>query len=106
MAGMFEFGFGETFVVVNCTVTDELYLRNAGDGFEVGVKDRLLRTASLVVSVSIALTLRIKCLLVGCMDDQLLFQYITIKSNLCKSILLSWRENYISEEKSIILSIS
>ena len=33
-------------------------------------------------------------------------KYITIKSNLCKSILLSWRENYISEEKSIILSIS
>ena len=29
-----------------------------------------------------------------------------IKSNLCKSILLSWRENYISEEKSIMLSIS
>ena len=74
MAGMFEFGFSETFVVVNCTVTDELYLRNAGDSFEVGVKDRLLRTASLVVSVSIAFTLRIKCLLVGCMDDQLLFQ--------------------------------
>ena len=33
-------------------------------------------------------------------------KYITIKSNLCKSILLSWREIYISEEKSIILSIS
>ena len=60
MARMFEFGFGETLVVVNCTVTDELYLRNAGDSFKVGVKNRLLRTAGLVVSVSIALTLRIK----------------------------------------------
>ena len=29
-----------------------------------------------------------------------------VKSNLCKSILLSWGENYISEEKSIMLSIS
>ena len=65
MAGMFEFGLGETFVIVNCTVTDELYLRNAGDSFEVGVKDRFLRAASLVVSVSIALRLRIKCLLVA-----------------------------------------
>jgi hypothetical protein len=64
MAGVFEFGFGETFVVVNCTVTDKLYLRNAGDSFEVGMKDRLLRTANIVVSVSIALRLRIKCLLV------------------------------------------
>ena len=65
MTGMFEFGFGETFVVVDCTVTDELYLRNAGDSLKVGMKDRLLRIASLVVSVSIALRLRIKCLLVG-----------------------------------------
>ena len=65
MARMFEFGFGETFVVVDCTVTDELYLRNAGDSLKVGMKDRLLRIASLVVSVSIALRLRIKCLLVG-----------------------------------------
>ena len=77
---MFEFGFGETFVVVNCTVTDELYLRNARDSFEVGVKDRLLRTASLVVSVSIALTLRIKCLLVCCMDDELLYQIYNYKT--------------------------
>jgi len=70
MAGMFcKFDFGETFkfVVVNCTVADELYLRNAGDGFEVGTKDRVLRKANLnlVASVSIALRLRIKCLLVG-----------------------------------------
>jgi hypothetical protein len=64
MAGMFEFGFGETFVIVNCTVTNELYLWNAGDSFEIGMKNGLLRTASLVVSVSIALRLRIKCLLV------------------------------------------
>ena len=70
MAGMFEFGFGETFVVVNCTITDELYLRNAGDSFEVWVKDRLLRTASLVVPVSIALTLGIKCLLVAWISYQ------------------------------------
>ena len=62
MVGMFEFGFDEAFVVVNCAVADELYLRNAGDGFEVGMKDRLLRAASLVVSVSVAFTLRIKCL--------------------------------------------
>ena len=62
MARMFELGFGETFVVVNYTVPNELYLRNAGDSFEVRVKDRLLGAASLVVSVTIALGLRIKCL--------------------------------------------
>ena len=62
MAGMFKFGFGETFVVVNCTVTNELYLRNAGNSFEIRVKDRLLRTASLVVSMAIVLGLRIKSL--------------------------------------------
>ena len=69
MTGMFEFGFGKTFVVIDCTVTDELYLRNGGDSLKIGMKDRLLRIASLVVSVSIALRLRIKCLLVG--KDQL-----------------------------------
>ena len=63
MAVMFKFGFGETFVIVDCTVTDELYLRNAGESSDVGVKDRILRKASLVVSVSIFLGLRIKCLL-------------------------------------------
>ena len=65
MVRMFELGFSETFMVVNCTVPDELYLRNAGDCFEIGVKDRLRRIGSLVVSVTIALGLRIKCLLVN-----------------------------------------
>ena len=64
MARMFKFGFGETFVIINCTVTDELYLGNARDSFEIGVKDRLLVTASLVISVTIVLRLRIKCLVV------------------------------------------
>ena len=64
MAGMIKFGFGETFVIVNCTVADKLYLRNTGDSFEVGAKNRILRKASLLV-VSIALGLRIKCLLVA-----------------------------------------
>lgn len=50
-------------MIVNCTVADELYLRNAGNSFEIGMKDRLLRTASLVVSMAITLGLRIKCLL-------------------------------------------
>ena len=63
MAVMFKFGFGETFVIVDCTVTDELYLRNAGDSFEVGMKDRILRRASLIVSVTIVLRLRIESLL-------------------------------------------
>ena len=63
MTGMFEFGFGETFVVVNYTIADELHLRNTGDGFKIRVKDWLLRTASLVVSVTITLGLRIKCLM-------------------------------------------
>ena len=88
MAWMFEFGFGETFVVINCTVTDELYLRNAGDSFEVGVKDRLLRIASLVVSVPITLRLRIECLLVAWISYQ--YKEERLSSNLCKSILLIW----------------
>ena len=60
MAGMFKFGFGDAFMVVNCAVTDELYLRNAGDSFEIG-EDRITGKASL--SVSIVLRLRIKCLM-------------------------------------------
>ena len=36
MAEMIKFGFDETFMVADCTVANELYLRNAGDIFEVG----------------------------------------------------------------------
>lgn len=64
MAGMFKSSFGEAFVVVNYTIADKLYLRNAGDSFKIGVKDGLSRAASLVVSVTIDLRLRIERLII------------------------------------------
>ena len=50
---MFQFRFCEPLVVVDGAVADELHLRDAGDGLQVGVKNGFLRFASLVVSVTV-----------------------------------------------------
>ena len=34
---MFELGFGEAFVIINCAVSDKLDLRLARNSFEIGV---------------------------------------------------------------------
>jgi len=65
MAGMLEACFGEPFVVVHHSITYELDLGYRRDGLEVGVEDGLLGFASLVVSMAVALRLRIECLEIG-----------------------------------------
>lgn len=60
MGGMFQFGGGEAFVVVDCAVADELDLGDARDGFEVGVEDGFLGASGLVVTVAIVLRGRVK----------------------------------------------
>ena len=50
----------ETLVIINGAVSDELDLRDARDGLEIGMENRLLGVARLVVSVAIALGLRVK----------------------------------------------
>ena len=65
MVGMLEACFGESFVVVHHAIADELDLGYGRDGLEVGVEDRLLGFASLVVSMAVALRLRIERLPIG-----------------------------------------
>lgn len=39
VVGVFEFGFGKAFVVVDSSITDELDLRLTRDSFKVWVED-------------------------------------------------------------------
>lgn len=49
-------------MVVYCTITNELYLRDTGDCLEVGMQDGFVRVVDLVVTMSVALTVGIKSL--------------------------------------------
>ena len=60
--GVLELGFGEAVVVVDNTVADKLDLGDAGDSLEIGVEDRLLGLAGLVVTVAVVLRRRVKVL--------------------------------------------
>ena len=62
VAWVFEFGFGESFVVVYSPVADELDLGDSRDRFEIGVEDGFLGAPGLVVPVAVAFGLRIECL--------------------------------------------
>ena len=60
--GVLQLGFGETLVVVNSTVSDELNLRNPGDRLKVRVKDRLGVLLGFVIAMAIDIALRVKSL--------------------------------------------
>jgi hypothetical protein len=55
MRGMLQHRFGQSFMIVNCAVPDELNLRDARNGLEVGVENGLLRLACLVIAVPVVL---------------------------------------------------
>ena len=65
VAGMLEACFSEPFVFIHHAIADELDLGYGRDGLEVRVENRFLGFASLVVSMAVALRLRIKCLQIG-----------------------------------------
>ena len=52
---MFEFGFGEAFVVKDGAVADQLDLWDAGNGLEVGVEDGFGCVLCFVVAVPVGL---------------------------------------------------
>ena len=54
VAGMLELRRGETLVVVDQSVANDLDLRHPRDGLEVGVQDRFLVRLGLLVPVSVA----------------------------------------------------
>jgi hypothetical protein len=60
--GVLQLGFGETFVVVNSTVSDKLNLGNPGDRLKVRMKDRLGVLLGFVVAVAVDIALRVKSL--------------------------------------------
>jgi hypothetical protein len=55
--------FGKAFMIVHHTISNELDLRNTRDCLEIGMEDRLLRVACLVVSMTIDLRIRVEGLL-------------------------------------------
>ena len=57
---MFELGFSKTFVVVNCSIADQLDLGHSGNGLEVGVENGGAGAFGFVVAVAVCLGLWIK----------------------------------------------
>jgi hypothetical protein len=57
-----ELGLGESLMVVDGAIANELNLRYTRNGLEIRMKDRLLSAASLVVTVTVAFRLGIECL--------------------------------------------
>ena len=62
VARMLQTSFSQTLVIVHDTIADKLYLGYRRDRLKIGMKNGFLGLASLIVSVAIAFTLRIKCL--------------------------------------------
>jgi hypothetical protein len=60
VGGVLELRLGEPFVVVDRAVPDELHLRHAGDGLQIGMQDGLSRALCFVVAVAIILGCRIE----------------------------------------------
>jgi hypothetical protein len=52
---MLQFGFGEAFVVVDCAVANQLYLRNPGDSLEIRMENGFLGALCLVITMAVAL---------------------------------------------------
>lgn len=96
-----ERGGRETLVIVDHAVSDELDLGNTGNGLEIGVENRFLGRLGLVVSVSISLRFRVKCLgiwrSVTGLETQCRCRYLG------QGILLLWGERRIPEKESTVL---
>jgi hypothetical protein len=60
VARMFQSGFSETFVVVDDTIADKLHLGYRRDSLEIGMKNRSLGLASLIIPVAITFRFGIK----------------------------------------------
>ena len=100
VVGMFQACFSKAFVVVYRTIADKLDLRHRRDCLKIRMENGFLGLASLVVSVAIALRLRIKslrCIRVPCIQE------IWDSTNLRECILLGRRQFDISEQKRTML---
>ena len=60
MRGMLQLRLSEALVVVDSTVADELDLGLARNSLQIGMKDGLLRLSGLVITVTIAIRLRVE----------------------------------------------
>lgn len=98
--GVLEFSLGETLVVVDCPVADELHLRYTWNSLEIRMKDRLLRLARLIIPVAVALRVGIEGLgkLVRRIQSN-----CSNNSYLGQSILLLWSDNNAREEQGVVL---
>lgn len=100
---MFELGFSKTFVVVDCPISYQLNLRNARDGFEIGMEDGLFVGFGSVVAVAVVLRMGIKGLFVIEIVDVLSNQKVNLVTYLCQCILLFRSKLYIPEKQSFVL---
>lgn len=98
---MLELSFGQSLVIVDGAIANELNLRNTGNSLEIRMKDRLLSVASLVVSVSIVLGLRIEGLIVALISRSRAVNGVYIY--LGQSILLLWGDHDVTKEESVVL---
>lgn len=99
MRGVLQSGNIKVSVIVDCTIADQLHLRDAGNGLEIRVKNRLISGLSLVVAVAIRLGFRIKCL--GIRDRSINGQYTMwriVEGYLGQPILLFGSQSNAPEE--------
>lgn len=57
-----KFRFRKAFVIINSSVTNQLNLGNARDGFKIRMKDGLRSLSGLIITVAVVLRGRVKCL--------------------------------------------
>ena len=60
MRGMLQLRLSKALVVIDSTVADELDLGLARNSLQIGMKDGLLRLSGLVITVTIAIRLRVE----------------------------------------------
>lgn len=103
MMRVLELRFGQTFVIVDCAVPDELYLWHPRDGLEVWMKNRLLRLAGLVVAMAIRFGGGVERLVAAGQESRLGAAWVS-NAYLGEFILLFWGDYDISEQESTMLA--
>lgn len=88
-------------MIVYDTIADKLYLWYGRDRLEIGMKNRLLGLASLVVSMAVVLTLGIEGLSSRYRKNRL----TKIATRLGQGILLSRRNFHIAKKQCTMLEL-
>ena len=100
-----QFRFSETLIVVHGTVSNQLDLRNSGNGLEVRVEYRLAILLSFVVAMTVGIACGIEGLGGGLVMKTLSLPLLYLHAaGLDELVLLLRREICVSEEQYIMLT--